>query len=284
MKAVLFRRRGLGNTSCREVSKFSKTGLGVVRSDKPMAPDIDMVFRWGCTANLGVKVGCVVNEAKAIHTVADKAGFRKLTADAGLAPTTWLHYEDVPVDAQGELADKLVVRRATHHQGKFLHVCSTLNELVKACQLYGEDYYISTYISKVAEYRVFVVSGRAVWVANKTPADKDAVAWNVAQGGRFDNVRFNDWPLRVVKVAIEAFLLSGLDFGGVDIMVGEDGTPYVLEINSAPSQTSPYRQECTSKSFDYIINNGKHIIPLVGEKGGWKKFIHPAISEEALIG
>lgn len=275
MKAILFRRRKLGRTSCREISRLSQQGIQHVRNDQPFPDDIQMVFRWGCTSNLPIRCK-VVNSAEAIHTVADKASFRKLTADAGLAPTTWLDYNNVPVDAQGELLGPLVVRRATHHQGKYLHVCKTLPELVRACQLYEEDYYISEYIPKVAEYRVFVVSGRVVWVANKTPADKDAVAWNVAQGGRFDNVRFGNWPMRVVEAAIESFLLSGLDFGGVDVMVDEAGKAYVLEINSAPSQTSPYRQLCTSKAFDYIVANGTDKLPVEYENG-WRGVIHPAI-------
>ena len=66
-------------------------------------------------------------------------------------------------------------------------------------------------------------------------------------------------------------------------MVDENNTPYILEINSAPSLTSPYRQSCMAKCFSYILEKGKSHIPLISEKGGWKKFIHPAISEEALL-
>ncbi len=125
--------------------------------------------------------------------------------------------------------------------------------------------------------------GRAVWVAKKTPGNPADIAWNVARGGRFDNVHFNDWPLRVVRTAIEAFNLSSLDFGGVDVMVDKEGKAYVLEINSAPSQTSPYRQECCAKMFDYMLDRGKGKIPLVEEKGGYLKFIHPAIDDKAKV-
>jgi glutathione synthase/RimK-type ligase-like ATP-grasp enzyme len=143
--------------------------------------------------------------------------------------------------------------------------------------------YISELINKVAEYRVAFVSGRVCWVANKTPGDPSSVAWNVAQGGRFDNVRWGEWPLRVVRVAREAFMLSGLDFGGVDVMTDADGQAYVLEINSAPSQTSPYRQECMAKCFDYIVTNGKGDLPITTERGGFRKFIHPALTNEAIM-
>jgi glutathione synthase/RimK-type ligase-like ATP-grasp enzyme len=123
-----------------------------------------------------------------------------------------------------------------------------------------------------------------VWVTKKTPANLDDIAWNVAKGGRFDNVSWDEWPLKVVRVACEAFDLSGLDFGGVDVMVGQDGNAYVIEINSAPSLTSPYRQSCMGKLFDYIILNGKGDIPKIKERGGYKKFIHPAVCDNAIIG
>jgi len=286
MVAVILRRRKLGRTSAREVSRFAQeAGVDIkeLRNDKPFPINVDMVFRWGTTTNVPQGVS-VVNDAKAIHWVADKKTSRMLMAEQGLAPKSWTHWSQIDAEADGSLVQPVVVRRATHHQGKYLHLCTTLTELVRACNLYGDgNYYISEYINKVAEYRVFIAQGRVVWVAKKTPADEKAIAWNVAKGGRFDNVRWDDWPLKAIRVSREAFLMSGLDFGGVDVMVDEAGNCFVLEINSAPSQTSPYRQECTSKAFQYIVKNGKKAIDVVAERGGYRKFIHPAISAEAMM-
>lgn len=302
MTGLILRRRKLGMGSCRGIKQFSKQGIDFVRNDKlDHVMGSDFVFRWGCTSNIPYDT-IVVNEAKAIHYVSDKRQFRMDTAEKGLAPKTWLSLGDYiqmvgdAIDwymgpSDGDLLSSypgcavLIVRRANHHQGRYLEVCKTFGELAEACKKYGEgNYYISEYIPKVAEYRVFFVQGRAVWVANKIPADEDAIAWNVAKGGRFENVRWDDWPLKAVKVAREAFLMSGLDFGGVDIMVDADKNVYVLEINSAPSQTSPYRQECTAKAFDYIVkNNSKDAIPVTEERGGWKKFIHPSLTNDAIL-
>jgi glutathione synthase/RimK-type ligase-like ATP-grasp enzyme len=291
MTALIYRRRKLGRTSAREISRYSKTGILNVRNDQRFPRGIDLVFRWGCTSNLPEGIP-VINTAAAIHQVADKAAFRKLTADAGLAPKTWLSLDAWEEDyCEGvEAARKIVVRRATHHQGRFLHTFTYDDNgyrpdgVIDICAKYGEgNYYISEYIPKVAEYRVFMAQGRVVWVASKTPGNPDAVAWNVARGGRFDNVRWDQWPLKAIRVARDAFLLSSLDFGGVDIMVDAQDNAYVLEINSAPSQTSPYRQEAAAKAFDYIVNYGKDRIDVTEEKGGWRKFIHPAISNEAIM-
>jgi glutathione synthase/RimK-type ligase-like ATP-grasp enzyme len=288
-KALLLRRRALGLGSCQGIKQFSQTGIDFIRNDKVIPADTDIIFRWGCTSNVP-KGAKVVNFAKAIHWVADKRTSRMLLADAGLAPQSWssldewlYYYDDYDTP---EPKEGWIVRRATHHQGKFLHhfIPEQREDVELACEAYGEgNYYISEYIPKVAEYRVFLCQGRVVWVAQKTPDNPDAIAWNVAKGGRFDNVRWGNWPLRAVRVAREAFLMSGLDFGGVDVMVGPDGKCYVLEINSAPSQTSPYRQSCVAKAFDYIVENGKGDIPVTEEQGGWKKFIHPALSEQAIM-
>ncbi len=288
--AVILRRRKLGRTSCKEIANLSKTGIVCVRNDQPFPEGHDLVIRWGTTSNLPYKAN-ILNEAKAIHWVADKATSRDVIANAGFAPKSWLSYDEF-INYEDDDADDMktfIVRKRVHAQGRNLDHCKTPAEVKAACRKYGEgNYYISEFIDKKEEYRVCIVSGRVAWIARKTPADPNAVAWNVAQGGRFDNVRWDEWPLEAIRVAIEAFELSGLDFGGVDVMVDVEGKAYVLEINSAPSLTSPYRQECMAKCFDYIVEHGKdHILP------NWRNgrqitnylnAIHPALSDRARIG
>lgn len=281
-KLVILRRRKLGMSSVKGICEFSKTGIRWLRNDhkKRLPPQEDeLCVRWGCTGNVASKY--VVNTALAIHQVNEKGVFRMVCAEAGLAPETWLDFHDVPreiLENQG-----VIVRPASHSRGRKVLFADNEVDLMKAVVQCGVDYYISRYIDKIAEYRVALVSGRVVWVAKKTPANPDDIAWNVAQGGRFDNVRWDDWNLRVVRVATNAFELSELDFGGVDVMVDKDGKAYVIEINSAPSLTSPYRQECFAKAFDYIAEHGKQRIPRIEAKDGYRKFIHPAVCERAKL-
>lgn len=296
--AVILRRRKLGLTSCREIARQMSNNCAVLRNDRAAAQiglaanGNNYVFRWGCTA-LVPNEAKVVNTVEAIQRVNDKTGFRRILDEHNLCPKTWFDFDEfiqsdeiTGMMEQGWyfLHDKsYIVRPSTHAQGRQLYHCVHPDNIEDAVERCGDGYYISEYIPKVAEYRVFVAQGRVVWVAQKTPGNPDDIAWNVARGGRFDNVRFGEWPLRVVKCAIEGFNLSGLDFGGVDVMVDAEGRPYILEINSAPSQTSPYRQSCVAKVFDYIIENGKGNIPLTEARGGWRKFIHPAVSDEAIV-
>lgn len=285
-KVLMVRRRKLGATSCREIAAQSKHDIHVWRNDQPLpVADPTMAIRWGCTANVPTRN--VLNTAKAIHEVNDKLGFRRKLNEKGLCPTTWFDTftceEDIGAFGEHAHEDSLhrpvVVRPSKHAQGRNLDVCRTPQELDTACRKYPE-FYISELIEKVAEYRVFVVQGRVACVAQKTPGNPEDVAWNVAKGGRFDNVRWGDWPEVVLENAVKSFNQSSLDFGGVDVMVDANGRAYTLEINSAPSLTSPYRQSCMAKCFDWIIDNGKERM-MHSTENGWRGYVHPAISDKA---
>lgn len=274
---ILLRRRKLGRTSCREIS--ARTNIVTVRNDKPIPKDIDYLFRWGCTSNCQAKH--TINTAEAINLANDKKATRLFLAplrnkDKPIIPQTWENLNEWV-----EAGEKYpVIVRADHHaQGRSLFYCEDFDEVVKAVRTFqakNKDYYISEYIAKEAEYRVFVVQGRVVWVTKKTPANPADIAWNVARGGRFDNVRFTEWPLKACRIALMAVEAVGLDFGGVDVMQkGKDF--YVLEVNSAPSMTSEYRQTTTAKVFQHIVDNGKEHYPSPEKINSYKDCIHPVI-------
>ena len=285
--AKIVRRPRLGRTSAREIARMMTPAATVHRVDRP--PPIgqfDIAIRWGCTNT--VPEQRVLNSAEAIHAVNDKVAFRKLLEPTNLCPKTWFDFDDVPYDRLSYvLENDVIIRPSRHAQGRRLWVCHTYHQMMRTLTdpLDNEEYYISQLIPKTHEYRVFIVQGRVAWVARKTPGNPQDVAWNVARGGRFDNVRWSDWPLQVVRYACEAFALTSLDFGGVDVMYDSNASKsYVLEINSAPSQTSPYRQQAAANCFSYIMQReNKERIPMVESLGGYRKFIHPALTNEALM-
>ena len=274
---TFFRRRGLGNTSCREMARIINEELGgearVVRNDNVNAlHEGDFIVRWGCTSSSSIATATVINGSASIHKCNDKAGARMLLQGAGVpVPRTFLS-----IDAAVESgASGFVVRPSTHSRGRNL-LCTTSPFAAGEFLAQHGGGYISEYIPKVREVRVFVANGRAVWVAEKTPGNPDDVAWNVARGGRFDNVKWGDWPMPAVRAAVAASNVIGTDFAGVDVMLDEHNIPYVLELNSAPSQTSPYRQLCSAKAFKWMHDHRGEALPIVAE-GGWKEYIHPAI-------
>lgn len=276
----IIRKKGGGKDSTEAIVAKSTTRLGVIKEDVQLAfqgrkcpQRIEFLFRWGfCGPTPPAQT--IINSPGAIGLTSDKGRFRWKLDEAGLCPKMFreVRGEDFPV----------VVRPARHEQGIHVYKCDTPNQLNEALRRCGAGAYISKYIDKVKEYRVFVCQGRAGWVAEKIPGANPGVSWNHAQGSHFENRRFDAWPLRSVKAAIEAFNLSGLDFGAVDVMEDAKGKAYVLEINTAMALESEYRATCTARCFDYIVQHGKERLPLIEKKGGYKKFIHPAVCGEAL--
>ena len=281
---VLLRRRGLGKASCEGIIDQMQYDASVHCNQ---LQDVDhfvqcledssdkVVIRWGCTANIpdrkefGVTI---INKAKGIHKVADKLGFREILNEAQLCPATFFEMEELP---EGERP--MIVRGNGHAQGRMLDYCTTYDQVNTAAMKYAQGFYISEYIPKVAEYRAFCFEGRIIALTEKHPADKSAIAWNEAQGGSVENVKWGSWPLNVCSIALEAFALSELDFGGVDIIVDENGKAYVLEINSAPS-CSPYRQKCFAKAIDYMLEKGEARHYEFPTGNNWKGYIHPAMT------
>lgn len=278
--------RWLNDTDAMPSAVFSEgERCGIVRNDRVHRMSFsedDLLIRWGCTSNFGVPLSRQVNKPEGIHTVNDKRGMRKLLMERELwtVPhtifTEWDYPNYVP----------FVVRPSRHAQGKHLKVVENLGELMDVVHEhpFSDGWYASELIAKVAEYRVYVVQGRVATVARKTPDDPNAVAWNVAQGGRFDVVRWGDWPMKVIEVALAAFKHSKLDFSGVDVMVDDTGRAYVIELNSAPSLPAlsdgsvSYRQTCMAKTFKWMLEHGLDHMD-VDNLTNWRGVIHPAIQE-----
>lgn len=284
MSAIILRRRKLGRAT-RHVAEKMQQECSVVRVWRDLIPvATSFIFRWGCVNQLPgwTNEVAVVNTAASIGWCADKRQGRLDMQAAGVpVPKTWGSVEEwfdaIPA---GSVAP-VVIRPERHAQGRYLLLSSNKRELYSFAGYHG-SVYLSEYIEKVAEYRVLVCQNRAVWVAKKTPGNPEDVAWNVARGGRFDNVRWGEWPLAVIRAALAAAKVSKTDFCGVDVMVDAEDKPYVLEVNSAPSQTSPYRQQCLAKAFDYIVLNGKKHFDDVEDNGRktWKSYIHPAVRND----
>lgn len=261
----------------------------IVRNDRLntfQLQDGDLLVRWGCTTGTSAPMSQQVNKSRAIHQVGDKRGFAQLvhTSHPTLTPDTIVSGGNGYSDWQRPM----VLRPATHAQGRNLFVINSMQELLNVVRqrpsVFSGGWYARELIDKVAEYRVYVVQGRVATVARKTPDNPAAVAWNVAQGGRFDVVNWGDWDMEVVRVAIESFNLTDLDFGGVDVMVDQSGRAYLIEINSAPSLPLlsdgrvSYRQKCMAKTFKWMHEHGLERMETQGHEG-WRDVIHPAIQE-----
>lgn len=282
----VLRRKGVGE-KIGSIAEYSEEGLVVVRSDRLAETeglaDAEYCFRWGTTATIPNSSGVQsVNSPTAIHLVYDKRKFRTQMANEGLAPNTWIDFGDL---LESDAEYPMIVRPEHHIRSRDMILCKTVGEVYRACQKF-ERYYISEFIPKDREFRVFVIQGRVVAVVEKMPKDRNDISWGCVEEGTFKYVPWTEWPLIATEMAVRAFCMSGLDFGAVDVLgvsAGSSGPEraYVLEINTAPELT-PYYLKVFTKCFDHIVRNGKERLPItLGQ--GFKGMIHPAISNMAIV-
>jgi len=275
---ILLRKEWEDN-SAKMIMDNMKSKVVVRRSGEQWPDGLKGVFRWGCTAN--IPTDNVFNSASAIHLAADKPKFRKVLVEkTTVAPITWFH--DSSMKDLFDMSKHLpvVVRPNKHDRGKDFHVCATLDEVVAATDKFPE-YYISKFYNKAREFRVMMVQKRVAFVVEKTPKNKTLNSWGLAAG--WENILWGSWPLEVVKAATEAFKLSKLTFGAADVILDTKGGIYVCEVNTAPELPKEYEAVKIATCFDYIINNDKKDLPVGGDGSNWKHYIHPSLSEKAIL-
>lgn len=96
------------------------------------------------------------------------------------------------------------------------------------------------YIPIAKEYRAYVVGDKMIDVLEKRRSNEaikegklDADIRTESRGWVFCRSAVYP-PKDLAEVSVAAIAANGLDFGGVDILLGRDGKSYVLETNTAP--------------------------------------------------
>jgi glutathione synthase/RimK-type ligase-like ATP-grasp enzyme len=266
---IILRPRGSGFETTKGICSFSSSGLRQVKENKPTQPN-DIIFAWGHLERER-ESQLWINSLESLRTARYKPAARALWRDRGVnIPRTWLNMQEVsPFPENG-----VIIRPRYHQQGQEFYFYPSF-EAMRA--LSGQRaYYVSEFIPKDREFRIFVIQGRVLAVAEKFVSNPEQKAWNHSLGGSFDNIPWGHWPKRACKLAIRAMEVIGLDFGAVDL-IREGSQDYVLEINTAPQLESNYRRECFARAFDYIVRNGKAIISLPERVRNWRDLIHPVL-------
>lgn len=273
---ILLRSANLGN-NCRFIANNYPDGaLKIVTPEEFRGlRGIKHIIRWGTTMSIGAENRDVkvINKASAIKETLDKAAFRKKCADIGVAPKTWMSLDDLCNDPVGAAA--VIVRPRNHERSENLHLCKTLAEAEAAVARYGaNNYYISEYIAKDREIRVFIVQGKVIIGLEKNPGNKREVSWGCVEEGQLAVMRWSEWPMFAMEAAVKAFNLSKLDFGAVDVMI-KGNKAYVLEINTAPEVWTYYGQRL-GEAFHHMINVNRERIATT-RFGNWKDVAHPTL-------
>lgn len=243
-------------------------------------------IRWGCTTNFprnskGELAPTVINKSSGIHKAAKKADFRKnfLHETGSLYALDYYDKDNLPEPFDGY---PIVVRPSQHAFSDKIAVADDAYELGKIAAEYGDDWYGAPWIDKDKEYRVLVVGGRIVYMDEKIPQDRRDVTWDrPGKECTLKNVKWGNWPRNVARAALEAIEYTGLDWGVVDVGVG-DGEAYVFEVNTAPmldyfdGKKETYNQRVMGEALIYLVENGPCGPVQWQHDMTWKDLIHPS--------
>jgi tetrahydromethanopterin:alpha-L-glutamate ligase len=180
---------------------------------------------------LGVPVR---NDARAIERCVDKSMTSFLLARAGITtPPAWT--VESPAAARAIVTREsgpLVLKPLFGSQGRGLRLIRDADDLPPPDRTAGV-YYLQRFVGVerdgFRDFRLLISEGRVI-----AAMARHAASWitNVKQGGR---------PVAAVAdaemkdVAIRAAAAVGASFAGVDLLIGADGHPTVLEVNSMPA-------------------------------------------------
>ncbi len=143
--------------------------------------------------------------------------------------------KDMPIDKgwAEKIAENLgfpiIVKESFGSMGKGVYLANNLSELLEVMEKVKlKPHLFQEYVGEPGvDVRVIVIGGKAV-CAMERRNDSDFRS-NVAQGGYGKKITLSD---EFKRCAEKCALVLGLDYCGVDLLYGEDGKPYVCEVNS----------------------------------------------------
>lgn len=187
---------------------------------------VDQLLRWGSSKRIDyIPEQQTINLRRAISTATDKMDTLDELQRAGV-PTP--EYSETPTD----LSYPMLARNSSGMQGRDIVPIIQRKDL-EARDVNAEFY--TRYIPTKLEYRVHVIDGEIVKLSQKVLKEEenyDPFVRNYETGYRFVNPRTRHPGVQQAVAAVNSL---DLDIGAVDMVIGEDDRPYVLEVNTAPS-------------------------------------------------
>ncbi|MBZ9966332.1 RimK family alpha-L-glutamate ligase [Mesorhizobium sp. BR1-1-2] len=180
----------------------------------------------------------VWNSAQAVERCVDKSMTTFLLKNAGLPTPPTFAVEGLA--AAKEIAARelpegpLVLKPLFGAQGRGIRLIRTLSDLPAADEV-NSVYYLQHYVSRAGppfrDFRVFICASETVAMMSRSSDD-----WitNVNRGGVPEPVSGHG-EAELAALAVAASAAVGADFAGVDIVRADDGSLFVLEVNSMPA-------------------------------------------------
>jgi hypothetical protein len=148
----------------------------------------------------------------------------------------------------------LLGRKTRGQGGRDIELCMQFSDVGR---IQGMDFF-SEYIPTSREFRVHAFEGEVLKISEKmlTEEEKFKVPWirNFDNGFTFRNVQNlrGHHRVRVEEAGRNAVDALGLHFGAVDVVLGDDGEVYVLEVNTGPG-LSDNSLEVYARKFAEIL-------------------------------
>lgn len=208
----------------RPTGKKIAAALGMkARFKTPVAGDTCAV-RWGTAEHANIQ--SAIQDATAIAKAGNKFVALQCFERDGVPHPTFV--TQLPA-----IRDGVWLGRATHG------MCGQDIKIVTPGDIYpAKAQFYTKYIPNTREYRIHVFGDQILGVMGKyldfPEMAGDGYIKNMSHGYRFRTPSKELKPDRK-EAAIAAVKALGLDFGAVDLIVGDDGKTYVLEVNTAPA-------------------------------------------------
>jgi hypothetical protein len=224
---------GASATTGNELGEWLKEhGMDIEYGADPGEHRYKGVIRWGSVARIPLRPERVLNRLDALKRATNKRQALLDMQAAGI-PTPPLYLLDSP-----EIKFPVLGRAPEHTHGTDIVPCWQRADLAMAVAR-GCDHFTG-YIPTARELRIHVFDGNVVKISEKRLTEPEKWSpWlrNLDTGYTFHTPV--DRPRATTRYrAIEAVELLGLHFGAVDLVEGDDGNPYVLEVNTAPGLTT----------------------------------------------
>ena len=235
------------------VDSFSKRDVFHYNRNKTIA------IRWGTTisvANDGELMA--YNKAENIALASDKPLARKMLQKKGIAVPEIIENNNI------NNIYPLIARKNFHERGKDLHVISNRESYDLAVEA-GYTFFSKLY-PRTREFRVHCAHGKVLMVNEKpmpeNPLDIKACIEYFNNEEWSDAEYWSHYDPEICKIALDAVVALGLDFGGVDVMAfpADDSFPrqVVCEVNTAPTLYG-YGASRYAKYFDMLFNNQERV-------------------------
>ncbi len=193
-----------------------------------------IIFRMDTLHLLERRGVAVINSAHTIEQTVDKYYTSGLLAQAGV-PTprtiTCEHAEDA-MDAFDRLGRDVVIKPLFGSMGAGMVRVSDPDiayRVFKALDLERAVYYVQEFIPHAGrDIRAFVIGHRVVAAMERRADD-----WrtNATRGARVRSIQLTP---ELEALCVRVARIVGAEYAGVDLLPGQDGRVYVLEINSIP--------------------------------------------------